>query len=187
MNDHRAAGNAGFSTGGSGTGARHNSWAAPDHRQLWRLYELFVRKGSTMSNSVPTVDDYMTRDVITFRPEDDILTAVKVLLDERISGAPVLDRKGRLVGMLSKKDCFEVVYSTSYHQEWGGDVENYMSKEVATIESGTDIIKAADLFMSSTFRRFPVLENGRMKGQISRADLLRALEKNWGGVGPTSV
>ena len=132
-----------------------------------------------MSKSVPTVDDYMARDLITFTPGDDIHTAVKTLLDERISGAPVVDRRGRLVGVLSKKDCLEVVYSTSYHQEWGGRVEDYMSKEVMTIASGTDIIKAADIFMSSAFRRFPIMKNGRMTGQISRADLLRALEEHW--------
>ena len=139
-----------------------------------------------MSNAVPTVDDYMARDLITVMPGDDIHTAVKLLLDERISGAPVVDRRGRLVGVLSKRDCMEVIYSTSYHQEWGGRVEDYMSKEVTTIESGTDIIKAADIFMSSAFRRFPILKNGRMTGQISRADLLRALEEHWANAPPTS-
>ncbi len=139
-----------------------------------------------MSTAVPTVDDYMARDLITFMPGDDIHTAVKVLLDERLSGAPVVDGRGRLVGVLSKKDCFEVVYNSSYHQEWGGRVEEYMTREVTTIESGTDIIKAADLFMSSSFRRFPILKNGRMTGQISRADLLRALEEHWANVGPAS-
>ena len=139
-----------------------------------------------MSAAVPTVDDYMARDLITFMPGADIHTAVKVLLDKRLSGAPVVDGRGRLVGVLSKKDCFEVVYSSSYHQEWGGRVEEYMTREVTTIESGTDIVKAADLFMSSGFRRFPVLKNGRMTGQISRADLLRALEEHWANVGPTS-
>lgn len=138
-----------------------------------------------MSNSVPTVNDYMARDLITFMPGDDIHAAVNVLLDERISGAPVVDRKGQLVGVLSKKDCLEIVYSTGYHQDWGGRVEDYMSKEVTTIESGTDIVKAADMFRNSTFRRFPVLENGRMTGQISRADILRALEEHWANVAPT--
>ena len=139
-----------------------------------------------MSNAVPTVDDYMARDLITLMPRDDIHTAVKILLDEGISGAPVVNRKGQLVGVLSKKDCLEVLYSTGYHQDWGGRVEDYMSKEVTTIESGTDLIKAADIFKSSTFRRFPILENGRMTGQISRADLLRALEEHWANVKPTS-
>ena len=132
-----------------------------------------------MNKLVPTVDDYMATDLIVFMPGDDIHTAVKMLLEKRISGAPVVDRRGRLVGVLSKKDCMEVVYSTSYHQEGGGCVEDYMSKEVTTIASGTDIIKAADIFMSSAFRRFPIMKNGRMTGQISRADLLRALEDHW--------
>ena len=137
-----------------------------------------------MSDSVPIVDDYMARDLITFSPGDDIFTAVRKLLGERISGAPVVDKTGQLLGVLSKKDCFAVIYSASYHQEWGGRVEDYMSKEVATIESGTDIVKAADIFMHSTFRRFPVMRKGRITGQISRADLLRALEGYWGGVAP---
>jgi len=137
-----------------------------------------------MSDSVPIVDDYMARDLITFSPGDDIFTAVRKLLGERISGAPVVDKRGQLLGVLSKKDCFAVIYSASYHQEWGGRVEDYMSKEVATIESGTDIVKAADIFMHSTFRRFPVMRKGRITGQISRADLLRALEGYWGGVAP---
>lgn len=128
-----------------------------------------------MSQSVPTVDDYMTTRLITFKPDDDILGAVKVLLDEKISGAPVLDELGRLVGVLSKKDCFEIVYTSSYYQDWGGRVEDYMSRDVETIDSGTDIVKAADFFRHSTFRRFPVVRNGRVAGQISRADLLRAL------------
>ena len=139
-----------------------------------------------MSNSAPIVDDYMARDLITLMPGDDIHAAIKILLDERISGAPVVDRRGRLVGVLSKKDCLEVVYATSYHQEWGGRVEDYMSTELTTIASGTDIIKAADIFMSSAFRRFPILKNGRMTGQISRADLLRALEDHWANAKPTS-
>lgn len=139
-----------------------------------------------MSHLAPTVDDYMRRRLITFGPDDDILMAAKILLTERISGAPVVDAGGRLVGMLSKKDCFGVVYASSYHQELAGRVRDYMSTDVQTIESGTDIIKAADLFRRSSFRRFPVMENGRIKGQISRADLLRALVEHWGSVAGAS-
>ena len=132
-----------------------------------------------MSGLVPTVDDYMARDLITFKPSDDIHKAISVLLDKRISGAPVVDDDNRLVGILSKKDCLKVVYSAGYHQDWGGRVETYMSADVTTIESGTDIITAADRFMHSSFRRFPILINGRMVGLICRHDVLRALEDLW--------
>ena len=132
-----------------------------------------------MSGFVPKVDDYMARELTTFKPSDDIHKAIKVLVDKRISGAPVVDNDNRLVGVLSKKDCLKVVYSAGYHQDWGGLVEEYMSPDVTTIESGTDIITAADRFMNSSFRRFPILINGRMIGLICRHDILRALEDLW--------
>ena len=134
-----------------------------------------------MKNPMPVVDDYMARDLITFRPEDDIHSAVKVLLDERISGAPVVNEHGSLIGVLSKKDCLRVVYSASYYDDWGGRVRDYMSPGAVTIESGTDIIAAADRFLYSSFRRFPVTDHGRMIGQISRHDILLALNDQWGG------
>lgn len=137
-----------------------------------------------MRKSIPAVDDYMARDLITFAPGDDIHMAINSLLDAHIAGAPVIDARGRLVGVLSTRDCFGVVYSTSYHQEWGGRVADYMSTDVATIESGTNIFKAADMFMSSTFGRFPVVQNERIKGQISRTDLLRALQEHWESLRP---
>ena len=126
-------------------------------------------------NKLPTVDDYMTRILTTFVPGENIHTAAKLLMEKHISGAPVVDEAGELVGVLSKKDCLQVVYNASYHKDWGGRVDEYMSREVISIDSGTDIIAAADLFVESSYRRFPVMENGRMVGQISRQDILRAL------------
>ncbi len=126
-------------------------------------------------NNLPIADDYMTRTLTQFLPEENIHAAAKTLLDQRISGAPVVDKSGQLVGVLSKKDCLQVVYNASYHKDWGGRVDEYMSREVHTIESGTDIVTVADLFVESNFRRFPVMENGQMVGQISRQDILRAL------------
>jgi CBS domain-containing protein len=125
--------------------------------------------------TIPKVDDYMARTLYTFLPSDNIHSAVKTLLEKRISGAPVLDKSGNLIGLLSKKDCLKVVYSASYHQDWGGRVDEFMHKEVDTIESGTDIIEAADRFVGSSFRRFPVMKQGKLVGLISRHDILLAL------------
>ena len=126
-------------------------------------------------SDIAKVDDYMTTTLILFSPEENIHAAAKTLLDKRISGAPVVDEEGKLVGVLSKKDCLQVVYNASYHKDWGGSVEEYMSREVQTIDSGTDIIAVADLFVESSYRRFPVMDKGEMIGQISRQDILRAL------------
>jgi len=131
-----------------------------------------------MSN-LPVVDDYMAKVLYTFLPSDNIHSAAKTLLEKHISGAPVVDESGNLVGVLSKKDCLNVVYAASYHQDWGGRVDEYMNREVRTIESGTDIIAVADMLVQSSYRRFPVLANGHMIGQISRHDILRALYDQW--------
>ncbi len=130
-------------------------------------------------NRIPTVDDYMVQNLYTFLPSDNIHSAVKTLLDQHISGAPVVDEGGKLVGVLSKKDCLSVVYAASYHQDWGGRVDEFMSPDVHTIESGTSIIAAADLLAQSPYRRFPVMNNNRMLGQISRHDILYALYDQW--------
>ncbi len=124
-----------------------------------------------------SIEQHMATELISFLPEDDILHAMRVLLDNSISGAPVLDESGKLIGILSMKDCMEIVYNTAYHQDWGGKVEQYMSREVEHIEADTSILTAAEKFLNSHFRRFPVLRNGQLVGQISRHDILRALDQ----------
>ena len=130
---------------------------------------------------IPIVDDYMTASLYTFLPTDNIHDAARTLLEKHLSGAPVVDESDHLVGVLSKKDCLQVVYNASYHQDWGGSVAEYMSTDPETIESGTDIIDAADRFVRSRYRRFPVLSGSHLVGQISRSDILRALYDHWPG------
>jgi predicted transcriptional regulator len=139
---------------------------------------MFVQEEPEMTK-VPTVDDYMATALYTFLPSDNVTEAARTLMTQRLSGAPVVDDSDKLVGMLSKKDCLKVVYTASYHQDWGGRVDEYMSRNVETIEAGTDIIQAADKFVQSRYRRFPIMSNGRMIGQISRQDILRALYDQW--------
>lgn len=127
----------------------------------------------------PTIRDYMATDLISLAPDTELIHAMKLLLEKRISGAPVVDAEGQLVGMLSKKDCLKVALSASYFQEWGGAVRDYMTTPVETLDEDLDIVAAAERFLASPYRRFPVLREGRLVGQISRADLLRALVENW--------
>jgi CBS domain-containing protein len=119
----------------------------------------------------------MSSRLVTLAPETDIHRAMKTLLENRISGAPVLDERGELVGLLSKKDCLKVAFSATYHKEWGGRVSDYMSREVQTIDAATDIVAVAQIFLKGPYRRFPVLSNDRLVGQISRHDVLRALDE----------
>ena len=124
-----------------------------------------------------TVADYMATDLVSFAPGDDIIEAVRVLLARQFSGAPVIDRSGQMVGLLSQKDCFAIVYNTAYHQDWGGQVQQYMSRKVEHMEADCSVVDAADRFLNSSFRRFPVLRAGQVVGLISRHDILRALDE----------
>lgn len=132
-----------------------------------------------MANRV-AVSSYMSTDLISLTPDTGIIQAMTTLLENRISGAPVLDNQGHLVGVLSQKDCLRSALNASYHQELGGIVGDYMSTEVETMDADLDIVQAAERFIASPYRRFPVTSQGRLVGQISRADLLRALVEQWG-------
>lgn len=127
----------------------------------------------------PRVRNYMATDLVTLRPEMEVLHAMDLLLEKRISGAPVVGPAGELEGVLSKKDCLRAALSAAYYQEWGSPVSDYMSRKVETLEADMDLVTAAERFLASSYRRFPVLEEGRLVGQISRADVLRALVENW--------
>jgi len=125
------------------------------------------------------IEKYMVTDVVCFAPDDDIIHAMRILLDKHLSGGPVLDSSGQIVGVLSQKDCLAIVYQAAYHQDWGGQVEQYMSRKVEHIDADTTIYDAADKFLHSSFRRFPVLRDGQLVGQISRHDIMRALDENY--------
>ena len=122
-----------------------------------------------------TVADIMTTRLITFPPDMNIHEAIRILLDKRISGAPVVDENGTLVGMLSKKDCLKIVFSSQYHDDWGGPVRDFMSAPVETLDADLDLVSAAQAFLDSHFRRFPVVRDGRLVGQVSRYDILKVL------------
>ena len=130
-------------------------------------------------NRSTTARDYMTANPITVGPDMDIHQAIRLLLKRRISGAPVVDGQGNLIGIISKKDCLKVAFRAGYHKERAGPVSDYMSREVRTVEAGTDIVAVAEQFLKGPFRRFPVLADNRLVGQISRHDVLRALEDLW--------
>jgi CBS domain-containing protein len=123
-----------------------------------------------------TAADYMAASLVTFRPDTPVLDAIHQLIEKRISGAPVVDSSGDLVGMLTEKDCMKVALSAGYHGEAGGRVAEYMAREVETIDARTSIIDLAQKFLRGSYRRFPVMEDNRMVGQISRRDVLRALQ-----------
>ncbi len=122
-----------------------------------------------------TVREFMAANLVTFTPDMEILRAIHALVEKRISGATVIDDRGNVVGMLSEQDCMKVALHAGYHGELGGRVSEYMSTDVKTIDVDTSILELAELFLKSPYRRFPVMKDNRLVGQISRRDVLRAM------------
>ncbi len=122
------------------------------------------------------VREYMAANPVTVAPDTPILQAIHALVEHRISGLPVVDLRGNLVGMLSESDCLPIAVQASYHGELGGTVSEYMSHEVKTVDPDDSIVELAERFMRNKLRRYPVVERQRVVGQISRRDVLRAME-----------
>ena len=123
------------------------------------------------------VREYMTANPITVTPDMPILQAIHLLIEHRVAGAPVVDLRGNVIGMLSESDCLPVAIQSSYYEELGGSVSEYMSHGVRTVDADDSIVELAEEFLKTKLRRFPVLERQRLVGQITRRDVLRALEK----------
>lgn len=121
------------------------------------------------------VQDYMSGRLVTFDPDTDVLDAIHDLVLHRIAGAPVVDDHGSIVGMLSELDCMKVALTAGYHGEMGGPVSEFMTADTITVDAEMSIIDLAQQFLDSGFRRYPVVLENRLVGQISRRDVLRAL------------
>jgi CBS domain-containing protein len=124
---------------------------------------------------LPVVRDYMDTYVPTLRLETSILDAVGFLLDKHVTGAPVVDKSGRLVGIVTEKDCLRLIATGIDGDLPSGTVESIMTPNPETIPSDMDIYFAAGLFLRRPFRRFPVVDNGKLVGAITRFDILRVI------------
>lgn len=122
------------------------------------------------------VSDYMTRNLITFRPEQSVLEVMNTLIKKKISGGPVVNDKNELIGIISEGDCMKQISESRYYNHPMEDikVEQHMIKNVDTIDGNMNVFDAANKFLESRHRRFPILENGKLVGQISQRDILKA-------------
>jgi CBS domain-containing protein len=125
------------------------------------------------------VGDYMTRRLTTLSPDTEIMQAVHTLIEKDVSGAPVVDEHDKLVGILTHKDCMKVVLNAAYHSEFCGVVADFMTAKPETLQPDLSIVDAAQIFLDQHFHRYPVVTDGALVGQISRRDILTALEDAW--------
>lgn len=138
-------------------------------------------QGARKQQSIETpislkVKDYMTTQLITFKPNQSVQEVVESLIKNKISGGPVVNDKHELVGIISEGDCLKQLSESRYYNMplQHDNVEKRMVTNVETIDGNMDVFDAANKFLQSKRRRFPIVENGKLVGQISQKDILKA-------------
>jgi CBS domain-containing protein len=135
-----------------------------------------ARTPQSKENMPLKVSDYMTTNLITFTPDQSIESVMQSLIKYRISGGPVVNANKELIGIISEGDCIKQISESRYYNMPIQDqtIEKYMVKNVDTIDGNMNIFDAANKFLASKRRRFPIVENGQLVGQISQKDVLKA-------------
>lgn len=124
---------------------------------------------------IPQVSEFMNRNVITLDPDSNVFEAIDHLLEKRISGAPVVDKQGRYVGIFSEKMAMQVIVAAVYDQVPGTVVSRYTNVDRnRLIDRQASLLDAAQVFLRTPYRRLPVLAGDRLEGQVSRRDVLRS-------------
>ncbi|MBF0494456.1 MAG: CBS domain-containing protein [Candidatus Omnitrophica bacterium] len=123
------------------------------------------------------VAEIMTKKVIKVYPSTPVYDAANMLLESSISGMPVVDYAGHLVGIVSEKDVLKLLFAKD---EDGKVVADFMTINVKTFDADEDIEKLCTFFMKNPFRRVPIVDKGRLLGIVSRRDILTFILKKRG-------
>ncbi len=136
-------------------------------------------KNKTPENTLLRVRDYMTTKLITFKPDQPVEHVIDSLIKYKISGGPVVNEKNELIGIISEGDCIKQIHDGRYYNLSmnNNTVDKHMHKDVETIDADMNIFDACTKFLHSKRRRFPIVENGKLIGQISQKDVLKAALK----------
>lgn len=141
------------------------------------------QQNTTQSNF--KVSDFMSKDLITFKPNQSVEDVIDTLIKYRISGGPVVNEKNELIGVISEGDCIKQISDSRYYNMPmdNNSIENHMATNVETIDGNLNVFDAAKQFLSSKRRRFPIIQDGKLVGQISQKDILKAAmqlkQQNW--------
>jgi predicted transcriptional regulator len=130
-------------------------------------------------NQILTARDLMTTNLLMFNPKLSLLEAIENLIKWRVSGAPVVDDEGRMVGMLSELDCLRMLASDEFYlqqQEEAALVEQFMTTGGRIIPPDLGIYAISHYFLTTQVRRFAVVQHEKLIGQVSRRDVLRGMD-----------
>jgi len=122
-----------------------------------------------------SIADYMTKHLVKLTRDLSVIDAVKIMLEHKITSAPVVDGQGHLLGMFSEMDGMKVFLESVYNQGMCGKVGDYMTQNPITVQAESSIVDLAEKFQTLPVRSFPVFKDNELVGVISRTDLLKAL------------
>ena len=121
--------------------------------------------------------DYMLTHPVKVKADDNLLDAMQVIIDNKISGVCVVDDSGNLVGILSELDCLRAALGAIYNESGIGKVDEYMASDnLVVAHPNEDIIDVAQDMLLKNKRRRPVVEDGKLVGQITCRQLLSAVK-----------
>lgn len=124
------------------------------------------------------VRDYMNHQPKFVTEDTNVREAVELLLKNNVIGVPVVDRNNNLVGYLSEQDCVEEMLNDAFYCEEPGKVSKVMQTHVMSVKPSTTIVELAQTIIHSRPKNYPVIDDGKLVGLISRADVLKALVEN---------
>lgn len=138
-----------------------------------------VRKEDEKDYTPPMVKDYMSKQLITFTPTQTINEVVGVLMYRNISGGPVVNEKGELIGIISEGDCLKEIMRGHYNNDltMSAHVEEVMVRSVMTVSINETVWDVALKFLKLKMRRFPVTDGEKLVGQVSQRDIMKAVEE----------
>ena len=121
--------------------------------------------------------DHMLANPVRIKSKANLFEAVKLITDNKISGLCVVDDDNTLVGILSELDCLNAILSVTYNEGAVGTVAEYMTGEnLEVANSGDNIVELAQQMLRQNHRRLPVVEDGKLIGQVTCRQLLIAVK-----------
>ncbi|MGE0269247.1 MAG: CBS domain-containing protein [Candidatus Omnitrophota bacterium] len=121
------------------------------------------------------VGSIMTKEVVTARPDMPIIEALHLLTRHKISGMPVVNSSGLVVGVLSEKDLLRILLEKNVDEDH--KVEEYMSREVICFHEDDDAREVCKFFMRTHIRRVPIVRDGILMGVVSRRDIITLISE----------
>ena len=124
------------------------------------------------------VRDYLTPHALTLKVDMPLAQALERLLAHHLSGATVLDAQGVVCGYLSDEQCLRAALDLAYYDASGaGTVGASMDRQWPMLNGQSSVLEAAQLMLDQGYGCLPVLEQGRLLGEISRLELLKVLQQ----------